>query len=602
MRIFLLCICVWWSSGHLLAQEAIPADPVAAQLLGQGKAYLEMGNYPLALEAFEAAAARPFHRASTAAYYLTALTYFRAGLHDEAYRLFSGFVAAYPASHYATEAVFHRARLVLSQRRAEASPAAVRDLLVIYDSTVQAGLRADIEGVLQQYLFFVAEERELEPLWAAAPDRADRLFMEAWAYRRLRAGRKGQAERAYARYLREGGVPSAFLERLFSLEQTVKYVEPGLSRIALMLPLFLTGQPVDSLAEVPARHRPALEFYEGFMIAIETQAPLREKRVFVEVFDTWRDSARLAQQLAQLDARQPDIVVGEIYNDRSAQLAEWAERTGTPQLVPLSPAGSLAEGRSYVFLAHPTAAGHGQAMATYARDSLRLRRVALWTDGRAGTERLAEAFAATFDTLGGEILRLAVDSVYDDSTRYQIYSLVRSLRFQDVDGVYIPILDNQEVAGLILSQMRVMDLDVAVMGGPHWWHRYDNIDRDLKNSYQLLFSTGYMMDRNDPERANFEQQYLRTYHLPPSNYAVQGYDIAMYLLHVLDSYDYREGWSLASYLRMHPVFRGIHINFDFGEGQINRFVNIGAYRDGDIIKVNGGERLSLFEIFPVQDD
>lgn len=589
------------SGWSLLAQDAIPADPEAAQWLGVGKAYLEAGNYPLALEAFQVAGARPFHQASTAAYYLTALTHFRAGLMEEAYRQFSGFLEAYPSSRYAGEARFHRARLDLRHPRPGPQRRGAEELLALYDTTRQAGLVADLEEVLQQYLFFIASEREVEGLWENAPARADRLFMEAWAYRRLREGRKAEAEAAYSRYLARGGSDSPFLVRLFALDQTVKYVEPGLSRVALVLPLFLGADQVDS-SQLGPQQRPALEFYEGFMLAVETQAPLTGKRIFVEVLDTRRDSVRLAQQLERLDDLQPDLVVGEIYNDRSAQLAEWAERSGTPQLVPLSPAASLADGRSYVFVAHPSAEGHGQAMATFARDSLHLRRVAVWTDQRRGTEMLAEAFTTTFDTLGGEVLRLAVDSLYRDSTRLQIYQLVRSLRAQQVDGVYIPILDNQEVAGLILSQMRVMGIEAAVMGGPHWWHRYDNIDRDLKNSYQLLFSTGYMTGRLDPEMANFEQQYLRQYYLPPSNYAVQGYDVGMYVLQVLDNYDHREGLSLASFLRMYPPFRGIHINFDFGEGQVNRFVNIGAYRDGEVVKVNGGERLSLTEIFPTQDD
>ncbi|RMG55040.1 MAG: outer membrane protein assembly factor BamD [Bacteroidetes bacterium] len=601
MRFILSFTLILW--GFLLrGQDSLPVDWEATQLLQFGKQYLEVGNYPLAIEAFQSASFRPEHQASSAAIYLLGLAYFRAGMYEEAHQNFSGFLAQHPRSRYAAEALYHRARIALGHPHPPVRRRGVQDLLALYDTTRQASLAQDIEAVLQRHLFFVETEAEIDWLWHRAPLRADRLFVEAWVYRRMREGRRFEAQDAYRRYRERGGEVSLFAERLLALEQTVKYVEPGICRIALALPLFLSDSLPDSLAQMPVRHRPAIEFYEGFMLAIETQSPLIQKQVYVEVLDTWRDSARLAWQLGRLDALQPDVVVGEIYNDRSAQLAEWAERTATPQMVPLSPSASLADGRSYVFLAHPSAAGHGQAMGAFAWDSLGLQRVAVCSDQRRGTEQLAEAFSATFDLKGGEVLRLQVDSVYNDSTRDQIFELVRSLRAQRVDGVYIPILNNQEIAGLILSQMRLMDIEVAVMGGPHWWHRYENVDRDLKNSYQLLFSTGYMTAQKDPELANFEREYLRIYRLPPSNYAVQGYDIGMYLLQVLDNYDYRQGLSLASYLRMYPVFQGIHINFDFQGSQINRFVNIGAYKEGQIKKINGGKRTMLPDLFsPVPD-
>ena len=68
--------------------------------------------------------------------------------------------------------------------------------------------------------------------------------------------------------------------------------------------------------------------------------------------------------------------------EQSEVLGEWSESHWTPQIVPLSPAQSLVENKSQVFLAHPTAEDHGFAMAEYAWDTLQLNRVAIWTDQR----------------------------------------------------------------------------------------------------------------------------------------------------------------------------------------------------------------------------
>jgi ABC-type branched-subunit amino acid transport system substrate-binding protein len=329
--------------------------------------------------------------------------------------------------------------------------------------------------------------------------------------------------------------------------------------------------------------------------------PLAEKKIFLHIKDTFRDSARTQEHLAYLDSLRPDLVVGEIFNQQSRVIGEWAEATGTPQIVPLSPTPSLAEGKSYVFLAHPSAAGHGSYMATYAFEQLKLNKVAVWTDQRRQTTELAEAFSSTFDTLGGEVIPLIVDSVYSDSAREEIRDLVRSLRFQQVDGVYLPIQGNQEMAGLILSQMRIADLNVKVMGGPHWWQQYENIDRELKESYELLFTTSYMNDKADPVYQTFYQNYLKAYQFPPSVYGFHGYDMGMYVAQALDGFDYRNGQSLAAYLRNYPAYQGIHLAFDFRGKQQNQFVNIGKFGNERVEKVNAPQRIDLKRLFPEED-
>ncbi|GAB4414312.1 MAG: ABC transporter substrate-binding protein [Bacteroidia bacterium] len=584
------------------AQGDIRVDPLAIQLIGRGKAYLETGNYTLALEAFTEAKDRPFHQASTAAMYYVGLTHYRNRRDALAQQAFDALIAEYPRSRYVPEARYHRALIFLRDPSGRQERVAIDDLFDLLAQTPLSALHDDVRLLLRQYFFYQAAEGTLRQYLRRYDPVGEPMLIEAWCYRQVQRGNKAAAADAYRKYRSEGGASLPFIERLLGQDQQVQYYLPGVARVALVLPLFLPEgdfEPADTL--LPPQSRIAVEFYEGFMLAVEAHSVLSQRRYLVEVFDTRRDSATLQAITGQLDSLQPDLVVGEIYNRESEQLAQWAERRGVTQVVPLSPAGELVEGRNYVFLAHPTIEAHGASLATYAWDSLRLNRVAVWTDGTHDTEQLAKAFAETFDTLGGEIIPLQVDSVYKDAAQKQVRDLVYSLKFQRVDGVYIPITDNQETAGLILSQMRLLDIAARVMGSPSWWQRYSRIDRNLKNSYELIFTTGNMHERTDAEYENFFQAYLRDYHLPPSTYSLQGYDVGMYLLRVLDDYDPRSGQSLAAFLRNYPVYTGIHLAFDFGGKQYNRFVNIGAYRDGRIEKINHGGSVSLSDIFPTRD-
>ncbi|MEM7657341.1 MAG: ABC transporter substrate-binding protein [Bacteroidota bacterium] len=589
-----------------LAQPQPPEeDPTAVQYLLRGKAFLEEQDLAMALLAFEAARDRPFHQATTASIYFAGITHYYLEDFREARRHFSWLTDEYPQSRYQEEARYHLALMDL--RQAQRGPQR-QALETLFELTGSSALSYDADQALRQYFFYVADRQDLR-YWArrVRPEHQG-LILEAWCFLRINEGEFLQAVDDYRAYKATGGRPIASLQRLLEGDQMVQFVEEGLSKVCLFLPLHLDPMALDtvnwrdSLPVIPKKSRLALEFYEGFQLALETYLPLAEKNIFVEVIDTRRDSAQIVDHMSYLDSLRPDLVVGEIFNHPSRILGEWSETRGVPQIIPLSPSPSLVENRQYGFLAHPSASGHGLYAARFAREKLRLQRMAVWSDGRKATEALAEPFVAGFDTLGGEVLKLTVDSVYSDSTRDMIQDLVRSLRFQQVDGVYLPIQANQEMAGLILGQMRLQELDVKVIGGPHWWQRYETINREMKESYELMFTTSYMTEKEDPVYETFYQGYLKEYQFPPSMYSVHGYDMGMYVVQMLDGFSYDNGQSLAAFLRNAPPFQGMHLTVDFRGSQQNQFVNIGTFGKDRIRKLNGPIRLEVDRLQPLNNE
>jgi ABC-type branched-subunit amino acid transport system substrate-binding protein len=590
----------------LVGQSQPPEeDPTAAQYLLRGKAFLEEQDLAMALLAFEAARDRPFHQATTASIYLVGLTHYYLENWGEAQRHFAWLQQEFPRSRYEPEARYHLALMGLKSADQARQYQAIEAL---FSLTELSQLAYDADQALRAYLFYEANREDLRHWARRVRPEHQHLILEAWCFLRINEGEFLEATADYRAYQAAGGRPIPSLQRLLEGDQMVQFVEPDLSKICLFLPLHLDPLALDtidwrdSLPSIPKKSRLALEFYEGFQLALETYLPLAGKKIFAEVIDSQRDSARIVDQMSYLDSLRPDLVVGDIFNQPSRVLGEWSETRGVPQIVPMSPSSSLVENRQYGFLAHPSASGHGLYAARFAREKLALKRVVVWSDGRKATEALAEAFVAGFDTLGGEVLKLTVDSVYSDSTRDLIQELVRSLRFQEVDGAYLPIQGNQEMAGLILGQMRLQDLAVQVMGGPHWWQRYETINREMKESYGLMFTTSYMIDKADPVYQTFEQAYLRQYQFPPSLYSVHGYDMGMYVAQMLDGFSYDNGQSLAAFLRNAPPYEGMHLTIDFQGTQQNQFVNIGTFGRDRIRKVNGPVRLEVDRLLPVSEE
>ncbi|MEM1223413.1 MAG: hypothetical protein AAGH40_11670, partial [Verrucomicrobiota bacterium] len=134
----------------------------------------------------------------------------------------------------------------------------------------------------------------------------------------------------------------------------------------------------------------------------------------------------------------PDLVLGSIFNTQSEVISRWAEQTGTPQIVPLSPSANLIDDKQFTFLATPEVQVHGRVMAEYARDSLGLEKVVVWTNQTKSTDLMAQAFTETFQQLGGMVFSIPIDPDYEVA-KDEIPDLVRALKFQEPDGVYIPI-------------------------------------------------------------------------------------------------------------------------------------------------------------------
>ena len=601
-KLFLTLLMLGFSVAGWTQNDVPRHDPRTADLLVQGKRYLEAEDYLPALKFFETAAARPFSQSTTAAVYLAGLSYFHIGQLQKAENYFEKIIKDYPQSRYVEDALYHSALMFLYDDNQRKQRAGVEYLLSLSHTAKDSIIAIDAGNHIRSFIYYEAELRLLEFLLRTSQPQDELMFLEAMCYRLLEEDQEEDAKTLYQDYNEVKGISSPFLRQLFG-EGQVRYVEKDIIRLAMFLPLYYAqeeGWEADTVLEVPRRSKLALEFYEGFQLALDGYSEEAKKNVFLKILDTRRDSMTTANNLWILDELQPDMVVGGIYNQQSEVLGKWSETHWTPQIVPLSPAINLVENKTQVFLAHPTAKDHGYAMADYAWDTLQLNRVAVWTDQRKGTESLANAFMTHFDTLGGEVVRLPVDSVLSDSAKDRIYSFVRSLKFQQIDGVYIPILSNQEIAGLILSQISALNVKVKVMGSPHWWQRYNNIDRELKDSYNVTFTTSYMIDKTDSAYQQFFRDYTQKFGFPPSQYNIQGYDLGMYVVQVLDNFDYDSGQTLASYIRNAPPYEGLHQNFDFRNQQSNQFVNIGIYKDGTVIKANRSRKINLEDFYQIK--
>lgn len=579
-------------------QAQVPReDQVAEEFVRRGQHFMLEENYPIALEFLEKAAERPFNRSTTVALYLTGLAHYYQGDLKTADRWWQRLAEDHPQSRYLPEVRYHQALALMQAPSFRQQKKGLDQLIALIPTLENDALRRDAQEQFRNYLILAQDFERVRRMAPRLPEELRPSMIEVLCHYYIEQEEVSTARHLYQSY-RQDYDPSwfsPFIEEKLDGPQKLRNVATE-ARLALFLPLNLAQMPSDSaeIAELPTSQRIALEFYEGFALAMEAYRPVARKKFHIKIFDSRRDTTAVQLQLDKLHDFRPDLLLGDIYNDQSAVLGEWAEQMQVPQVVPLSPSAALAEDKEHVFVAHPTAPRHGAAMAEYAYLVQGMDRVAIWSDQRAGTEMLAQAFEEKFEALGGEIIRLEVDSTFGPVVGKSIQALVGDMKGQDLDGTYLPILDHEEMAGLIFSEIQAQQLRIKVMGSPHFYRRYAHIDRELKEVYGLIFTTGFLFDREHPDYQNFYLEYLRRYQFPPSQYALQGYDLGLYVLTALDGYQPERDGSLSTYLRELPPVHGLHQDIDFLGQQVNQFVNVGAFQDdGTVIKLNGQEEMNL---------
>jgi ABC-type branched-subunit amino acid transport system substrate-binding protein/TolA-binding protein len=586
----LLSSCTLFRSAENPGKKPPVLDAQAEEWMLQGKQALAGGSYSAALDAFERARNLPFHRSTTAAYYLAGLAAYKLGYDEIARQRFSALLSEYPRTRYAEEARYHLALARLRNREESAQAEGCADLAALLKETLDEGLARDAEDQLRAYAFQRASLGQIERLSAEAPASLRALYFEAQAYKLLQSGKRSEAEALHQTYLKQGGSETEYLGKLFPRRpdpaSSTLSPEQQVLRVALFLPLYLDYPDIAYMSKIPVEMVLGLEFYEGFQLAAEEISARSGKKVYVRVFDSRRDTMLLRSQLQELDSLGVSLVIGDIYNSESRIISAWAEARKTPQVIPISATADLIQQKQYTFLAHPSAQVHGAALAQYAWHSLNVRHAYVFVDGQKASQELADGFFAAFQQLGGDLDTLRISPSYRESLK-EIQRLVNRIPADNPEtGVYIPLMNYEEAAGLIVNLLRARSKETVLMGSPHFRTRYTTLGRDLKDSYRMLFTSSHMHDPEDPAYQRLNERYLERYKIPATDNVVQGYDLGMFLLSTLSRYDPKSGLTADQYLRMLPVYKGIHLDYDFRNTQGNQSVNIGQYLPEGVRRVN----------------
>jgi branched-chain amino acid transport system substrate-binding protein len=225
-----------------------------------------------------------------------------------------------------------------------------------------------------------------------------------------------------------------------------------------------------------------------------------------------------------LDVNKAVALIGEVASTLSLVGGRIAQRRGVPMVSPSSTNPKVTQVGDYVFRVCFLDPFQGLAMAKFAREKLKLSRVAVLKDVRNDYSMgLSEAFVAAFKQLGGQIV--GEESYGAGDTEFS--AQLTKLKGASPEGLYVPGYYTE--VGAIARQARRLGLTVPMMGGDGWESpELRNIGgKDIVGSY---YSNHFAHDNPTPSAKKFIDAYDKKFHEPTPALGALGYDAVMVIV------------------------------------------------------------------------
>ena len=234
------------------------------------------------------------------------------------------------------------------------------------------------------------------------------------------------------------------------------------------------------------------------------------------------ESATIAKKLISRD--KVVALIGEVASMRSLEAAPIAQQSRIPMISPSSTNPKVTEIGNYVFRVCFIDPFQGVVMAKFARNTLKLKRVAVLTSvSSAYSVGLAKYFKERFVQDGGVI---ALEQRFTEGDK-DFKAQLTAIKAANVDGIFLPGYYTE--AALVCKQARDLGMNLPLFGGDGW-EAPQLISIGGAAVEGTYYSTHYSPENKSPAVSGFVERFRKRWdNEVPDAMAALGYDAAMVL-------------------------------------------------------------------------
>ncbi len=313
---------------------------------------------------------------------------------------------------------------------------------------------------------------------------------------------------------------------------------------------------------------------------------VKGKKLAIRVYDNQSKPEEAAQAATRLITQDKVVLIlGDVASSNSLAMAEKAQAAGVPMITPSSTNTTVTQKGDYIFRVCFIDPFQGFVMAKFAREELKLNKVAVLQDNKSAYSiDLSDVFTRKFTEMGGKVATTESYSQGDTDYRAQL----TAIRKTQPDGIYVPGYYSE--VGIIARQAREVGLKVPLMGGDGWDSDklFELGGSAIQGSY---FSNHYSPDNPDPRVQKFIAEYKSTYGAVPDALAALGYDAARVAIESLKRAKDLTGPSVRDAIAQTKDFPGV-------AGTVTLDDNRNAVKSAVVLKVGDGKTQYVTTINP----
>lgn len=329
--------------------------------------------------------------------------------------------------------------------------------------------------------------------------------------------------------------------------------------------------------------------HNGTMLALEeiqAGGGILGKKVEIITEDNQSKAGESQTAVNKLIARDGVVaILGEVASSRSLEAAPVCQNAKVPMISPSSTNPDVTKTGDYIFRVCFIDPFQGTVMANFAKNSLKVKRVAIFTDVKSDYSKgLAKFFKERHLANGGSVVSEFGFNGGDTDFKAQL----TAIKGTNPEAVFLPGYYTD--VALICIQAKQLGLDVPIFGGDGWEsEKLMEIGRDAVEGQH--FSTHYHPDIGSPKSREFVDKYKKKYGSAPDAMAALGYDSAMILADAMKRAGSAEPEKVRDALAKTK-------DFDAVTGRITINENRDATKAAVILRVEGGKMKYLETIQP----
>jgi branched-chain amino acid transport system substrate-binding protein len=296
--------------------------------------------------------------------------------------------------------------------------------------------------------------------------------------------------------------------------------------------------------------------HKGTLLAIEelnAAGGVLGKKFELITEDTQSKQGESASVVRKLVSRDKVIaVLGEVASGRSLEAAPICQNAKVPMISPSSTNPKVTEVGDFVFRVCFIDPFQGTVMATFAKNTLKAKNVAVLTDAAAPySVGLATFFKEKFVADGGKI---AVEQKFSSGDK-DFKAQLTAIKAASPEAIFAPCYYTE--AGLIAQQARQLGINLPIFGGDGW-EAPELLTIGGKAMDGTFYSTHYSPEDKAEMVATFVKKFkARWNNEVPDAMAALGYDSALVLADAIKRAGGTDGQKLRDALAATKDFAGV---------------------------------------------